>query len=286
MTLSREDQNTFLMIAIILIISIIALIAVASGIWALIKEPVNSIITSLRETIQLNQVYDYNFEIPDEALAQNQNNVQQDLNNQTSNANKKNNQGDTDTIASELEVNYNFQIPEKKNTTNQTNTQNSKPQTFKSYEAAILTTDELERIQNGEDIGMPDLRVQISKINVNSQILQGLNSDEVLKNGFWVAPISNTLGKGEVLLFCHRTYFGASDPRGCWFLDRLSTNDEIIIHFYNDTLKYRVTGVNVFNADDPSLYQLDENRDLIKIITFTPRDTGAQRLVVLAKRVG
>src|SRR6187551_2172910 len=63
MAVSRDDQNTFLMIGGVLIICLIALIAVVSSIWALIREPVNSVINTVSTFIRI-QTLDYNFTLP------------------------------------------------------------------------------------------------------------------------------------------------------------------------------------------------------------------------------
>jgi LPXTG-site transpeptidase (sortase) family protein len=155
---------------------------------------------------------------------------------------------------------------------------------YQSYPDAVLSQNEITQLENGE-ISMPELSILIPTIAVTSPILQGNNSDELLKQGFWLAPISNTLGEGEILLFCHRTYFGPNDPKSCWNIDQLKQGDTITIKYNNDLLQYRVIGNSIKEINDEMIYQLEPNKDLVKIVTFTPRETGAQRLEIVATRV-
>lgn len=246
MAVSREDQNTFFLIGAILIVCLIAIIAIFSGVWALLREPVERIGNEIGEFVRVTRIYDYNFAIP-------QVSAEAPVQEETSNNNS--------------DGNYNFQTGNK------------------SYEGAILSQDELIRKDRGEDIHSADLNIEIPKIAVNSKILQGNNSSELLKQGFWVAPISNTLGKGQILLFCERTYFGQNDPRSCWFINTLEQGDDIIIKVNDEEVKYKVLSSDIVEADNELIYQLNPNNDLIKIVTFTPRETGEKRLEIIAIRV-
>ena len=245
MAVNKEDQNTFILIGVILIICLIAIVAILSGIWALVRDPVTRVGNEIGEFIRTNRVYDFNFTIPTSAFLK----VEEE----------------TKPLPLPVE---------------------NKNQQFKTFDNAILSNEELTRIDRGEKVEIPSLRILINKLNINSQIVQGNDSDTLLKEGFWVAPISNPLGKGQVLFFCHRTYFGVNDPRSCWFIDRLVQGDDIVIQVENEEAKYKVLSTTIVDANDELIYQLDSEKDLIKIVTFTPRETGEKRLEIIATRVG
>lgn len=175
-----------------------------------------------------------------------------------------------------------FNVPTFSDVTPTTNTEGEI--TYQSYPDAVLSQSELSQLESGQ-ITMPNISIAIPTIGVVSPVLQGNSSDELLKQGFWLAPISNTLGQGEILLFCHRTYFGQNDAKSCWNVDQLKQGDTITITYNNESLQYRVIGNSIKEINDEMIYQLEPNKDMVKIVTFTPRDTGAQRLEIVATRV-
>lgn len=244
MAVTKEDQNTFVVVGGILIVCVIALVAIFAAFWTLAKEPLGIFISQVSEFLESQRVYDYNFQIPQQAFV-----------------------SPTDEAPAEPEVNSEGETD------------------YKSYPDAVLSQEELEQLENGE-ITMPDITITIAKVGIDSPVLQGNDSDALLKQGFWLAPISYTLGEGEVLLFCHRTYFEETDPRSCWNVDQLSQGDLIVVNVEGENLNYRVVGSSVREINDELIYDLDPNKDLIKIVTFTPRETGAQRLEIVAARVG
>lgn len=265
MAVSRDDQNTFLMIGGVLIICLIALVAVISSIWALIREPVNTVINSVSTFVRI-QTLDYNFQIPVQYVAT------------TPPPAPTPNPGPVINLPSisftsvdEKDIDYNFLV------NNSINGQLSN---------ALFTDKQLEeKASKNEPVDQKDLTIQIPVINVNSPIVQGLDSDSLVKEGFWPIPSQRQLGQDEVIFLCNRRYFGPNDPKSCWYLDKVTFGNAITIQYQGLTLTYSVVGINKFAANNPLIYQSTEGEDLIKIVTTDPLESNENRLVILAKRV-
>ncbi len=240
MAISREDQNTFIMIAGVMIVCLIALCAVTNTIWQLIRVPVTNFVESVATTIRL-QSLNYNFDIPP-----------------------------VDDIANPTPTPTNPTFPDE----------------IKSYPDAIYTIDEINVFTlAGQKPAQKNLKIGIASINVSANLYQGEPSEEFLKEGFWVSPTESELGDGETVFFCNRRFFGPNDARGCWNIDKVNVSDSIVITFENSALEYKVIGTNIFNADDALIYQVNPDKDQIKIITTHPLESNSQRFVVLAERV-
>jgi len=289
MKMNKDDQNTFIMIGTILVVSLVTFIAIFNIIWGIIAQPLNDALGSIGYFLRTQNI-DYRFQVP---TAQSNTNNTQKID--TSNVNQEPqdeftekpieleeeidiiNTSETTAVDSNRVVDYNFVVP-KENI-------NNAAINFESYPDAIINDAVLAGYGSGNDTPQVNLQIIIPKIGVNSPVLQGLGADDLLEKGFWIYPGSNTLGEGEVVMLCHRRYFGPYDPRSCWFLDKLAKGDEIVMRYTDTSLRYEVVGVNVFDGDDPLIYSISDSEDYIKIVTCTPLYSNAQRLVVLAKRL-
>jgi LPXTG-site transpeptidase (sortase) family protein len=256
MATTKEDQNTFIIIGAILIVCVIALIAIASGIWALIREPVNQVFSEIGIYLRSRQVFDYNFLLPTTVTVE------------SSPAQEDNMSTDTQPVN---DVDFNFNIP--------SNWLNANGLTF--FSSAILTEEELLEGKVPER-----LNIIIPKISIDTNLFQGTNSEELLERGFWISPKSSDLGRGEVLIYCNRIYFGPDDTRGCWHIDSLENNDEIRLSLNGFELRYNVVGKQIYSADDLNIENINPQEDLIRIVSTHPIETGEQRIIILAKRVG
>lgn len=292
MNLSKEQQTTFIMISTILVVSLITFIAIFNIIWGIVAQPINDAVGSISYFLRTQNV-DYNFEVPASANTSvqqentnpeviNQNTQQnpepvQEINQNTNAQSEQNNNQDVEVKEdTEKIVDYNFIVPA-------INTNNANID-FQSFPDAILTDAMLAGYGSGSDTPQVNLQIVVPKIGINSPVMQGLGADDLLEKGFWIYPGSYTLGKGEVVMLCHRRYFGPYDPRSCWFLDKVAKGDEIIMKYADVTLRYEIVGVNVFEANDPLIYSVSDSDDYIKIVTCTPLYSNSHRLVVLAKR--
>ncbi len=292
MKLSREDRTTVIMVSVVLIVSLVTIIIVASIIWGLISQPVNNFINNAQDFLKIQNV-DYNFNVPSQNTNNNENTSNNDLDTQEtvdqteskpdeSNQNEQanndtNNQSDVNDSNDQREYNYNFVVGSVN--------KNIVTEDYTQFPDAIVDDAVLAGYGSGNDVIEGNLNIQIPKIGVNSPVLQGLGSWDLLQEGFWVHPGSFPLGSGEVVMLCHRRHFGPYDPRSCWFIDEVVVGDEIILNYNGTKLKYQVVGSNVFEGEDPLIYSISSEDDYIKIVTCTPLFSNTHRHVVLAKRI-
>jgi len=126
--------------------------------------------------------------------------------------------------------------------------------------------------------------IEIPKINVKLPIYHG-DRDKVLEKG--VAHIPNTafpiggIGNHSVLS-AHTGY-----PTQVFFdnLNELEIGDEIKVSVLDETLTYAVTAKNIVKPDNISLLSVDEEKDLLSLITCYPYGVNSHRLIVTAERV-
>lgn len=126
--------------------------------------------------------------------------------------------------------------------------------------------------------------IDISKINVKLPIYHG-DTDKVLEKG--VAHLPNTafpiggIGNHSVLS-AHTGY-----PTQVFFdnLNELEIGDEIKVSVLDETLTYAVTAKNIVKPDNISLLSVDEEKDLLSLITCYPYGINSHRLIVTAERV-
>lgn len=126
--------------------------------------------------------------------------------------------------------------------------------------------------------------IDIPKINVKLPIYHG-DSDKVLEKG--VAHLPNTAfpigGVGNhSVLSAHTGY-----PTQVFFdnLNELEIGDEIKVSVLDETLTYAVTAKNIVKPDNISLLSVDEEKDLLSLITCYPYGINSHRLIVTAERV-
>ena len=126
--------------------------------------------------------------------------------------------------------------------------------------------------------------IDIPKINVKLPIYHG-DTDKVLEKG--VAHLPNTAfpigGVGNhSVLSAHTGY-----PMQVFFdnLNELEIGDEIKVSVLDETLTYAVTAKNIVKPDNISLLSVDEEKDLLSLITCYPYGINSHRLIVTAERV-
>ena len=126
--------------------------------------------------------------------------------------------------------------------------------------------------------------IDIPKINVKLPIYHG-DTDKVLEKG--VAHLPNTAfpigGVGNhSVLSAHTGY-----PTQVFFvnLNELEIGDEIKVSVLDETLTYAVTAKNIVKPDNISLLSVDEEKDLLSLITCYPYGVNSHRLIVTAERV-
>ncbi len=253
MNFSKEDQNTFLLVAAILVVCIVTVIIIFNLIWGIIAQPINDGINSVGNFFRIQQPVDYNFQVPAVSAIE------------TPQANQ--NQNDSEqTNAIKYEMPYkNAQV------LGSTSVNISKEPILKEALAS--------RIQTGNNLTQIKFRVEIPSIGLDSPAMHGSDAQFILQNGFFIYPGSNLINKGEIILLCYRSQFKSTDPRSCWYLNKLSINDEIILDNSNgSTSTYKIIGTNTFNFSSDFIYKINNDENYLQIVT----NDGKNRIVILA----
>ena len=131
--------------------------------------------------------------------------------------------------------------------------------------------------------------LEIDKIDVYLPIYHGSdnldNDDEVLKKG--AVHVPNTSfpigGNGcHAVISAHTGY-----PNQVFFdnLPELEKGDLIYIKILDEIFVYSVCDKNVVNPDDTHLLDIDDDSDLLSLITCYPYGINSHRLIVTSERV-
>lgn len=124
--------------------------------------------------------------------------------------------------------------------------------------------------------------IEIPKIDVKLPIYHGTD-DSVLTKGAAHLPNSSfpTGGTGNhAVLTAHTGY-----PTQVFFdnLPDLTNGDLIYINILDEQLTYKVCDINIVDPDDISFLQVDENRNLLSLVTCYPYAVNSHRLIVTAE---
>lgn len=125
--------------------------------------------------------------------------------------------------------------------------------------------------------------LEIPKINISLPVYHG-TEEEVLANG--VGHIQGTsLPVGGLNTHCvlsgHR---GLPSARLLVRLDEMEKGDYFFLHVGNETLAYKVSGIQVVEPEDISILDILPGKDLVSLITCTPYGINTHRLVVTGER--
>jgi len=126
--------------------------------------------------------------------------------------------------------------------------------------------------------------IEIPKINVKLAIGHGTGT-EILEKG--VGHIEGTSlpigGKGtHSVLSAHR---GLPSAKLFTDLDEIDINDKFFIYVLNEKLAYEVDQINVIEPTEVELLAIDENEDLVTLLTCTPYGVNSHRLLVRGHRI-
>ena len=68
-------------------------------------------------------------------------------------------------------------------------------------------------------------------------------------------------------------------------LDKLQISDTFSIYYLNEKLDYQICNIKVISPTETQYLQIQENEDLITLVTCTPKYINTHRLCVTAKRM-
>lgn len=126
-------------------------------------------------------------------------------------------------------------------------------------------------------------RIEIPGIDVNLPIYRG-TEEEVLQKGIGCMEKASPLGNGKSthsVLAGHRGL-----PHADLFLrlDELEIGDCFTLYVGEKELVYEVCSIQVIRPSETEVFGVQEERDLVSLVTCTPYGINTHRLVVTGER--
>lgn len=125
--------------------------------------------------------------------------------------------------------------------------------------------------------------VEVPKINIKLAIYHGTVKDVLTKGAAHLPNTSFPIGGNSThaVISAHTGY-----PAQVFFddLQKLENGDVIYIYILDKRLSYEVISKSIVVPEDTSLLEVEENRDLISLITCYPYGINSHRLIVTASR--
>ena len=126
--------------------------------------------------------------------------------------------------------------------------------------------------------------VDISKINVYLPVQHGTDADTLERAVGHVVGTSLPVGGSSThaVLSAHS---GMASSKLFSDIDQLAEGDVFYIHVLGEVLAYKVDAIHTVLPTDTSLLQIEDNKDLVTLVTCTPFGVNTHRLLVRGHRV-
>ena len=126
--------------------------------------------------------------------------------------------------------------------------------------------------------------VDIPQIGVYLPVQHGTNAETLEKSVGHVVGTSLPVGGNSThaVLSAHS---GMASAKLFSDIDQLAEGDTFYVHVLDEVLAYQVDSINTVLPTDTSLLQIEENEDLVTLVTCTPFGVNTHRLLVRGHRV-
>ena len=126
--------------------------------------------------------------------------------------------------------------------------------------------------------------IDIPKINVYLPVQHGTGAETLEKSVGHVVGTSLPVGGGSThsVLSAHS---GMASSKLFSDIDQLAEGDTFYIHVLGEVLAYKVDAIHTVLPTDTSLLQIEDNKDLVTLVTCTPFGVNTHRLLVRGHRV-
>ena len=126
--------------------------------------------------------------------------------------------------------------------------------------------------------------IDIPKINVYLPVQHGTDADTLERAVGHVVGTSLPVGGGSThsVLSAHS---GMASSKLFSDIDQLAEGDTFYIHVLDEVLAYKVDAIHTVLPTDTSLLQIEDNKDLVTLVTCTPFGVNTHRLLVRGHRV-
>lgn len=126
--------------------------------------------------------------------------------------------------------------------------------------------------------------IDIPKINVYLPVQHGTGAETLEKSVGHVVGTSLPVG-GENTHAVLSAHSGMASSKLFSDIDQLTEGDTFYIHVLGEVLAYEVDAINTVLPTDTSLLQIEDNKDLVTLVTCTPFGVNTHRLLVRGHRV-
>ncbi len=126
--------------------------------------------------------------------------------------------------------------------------------------------------------------IDIPKINVYLPVQHGTDADTLERAVGHVVGTSLPVGGSSThaVLSAHS---GMASSKLFSDIDQLAEGDMFYIHVLGEVLAYKVDAIHTVLPTDTSLLQIEDNKDLVTLVTCTPFGVNTHRLLVRGHRV-
>ena len=133
-------------------------------------------------------------------------------------------------------------------------------------------------------VGGAMVYVDIPKINVYLPVQHGTDADTLERAVGHVVGTSLPVGGNgtHAVLSAHS---GLASSKLFSDIDQLAVGDTFYIHVLGEVLAYKVDAIHTVLPTDTSLLQIEDNKDLVTLVTCTPFGVNTHRLLVRGHRV-
>lgn len=127
-------------------------------------------------------------------------------------------------------------------------------------------------------------KIKIPKIKIELPIYLGSTKENLNKGATILGETSMPLGtiNANTVIAAHRGLIRHPMFRN---IDKLQINDEIEITTFWDDLFYAVTDIKIIEPNEASKILIQENKDMVTLITCHPYRINTQRYVVYCQRI-
>lgn len=126
--------------------------------------------------------------------------------------------------------------------------------------------------------------LEIPKISVKLSIYHGIGEEALSKGCGHVEGTSLPIG-GKGTHACLAAHRGLANARLFTDLDQLKKGDVFYLHILDKTLAYEVDKITVCLPDEVDGLKLDQDEDLVTLLTCTPYGVNSHRLLVRGSRI-
>lgn len=126
--------------------------------------------------------------------------------------------------------------------------------------------------------------VDIPKINVYLPVQHGTDADTLERAVGHVVGTSLPVG-GSSTHAVLPAHSGMASSKLFSDIDQLAEGDTFYIHVLGEVLAYKVDAIHTVLPTDTSLLQIEDNKDLVTLVTCTPFGVNTHRLLVRGHRV-